>query len=391
MRTAFRVRARPHLQLRFPPRPQIDFSSLKRNRHVSGSDEYAKLLVQYDEEIASLRAEVEAMQPNMRASELYKDANTRLKETQGELSRMLQAADEATEAFEAVKRERRSRFMACFNAMRKHVEPIYKALTRSRRHPTGGAAYLNVDEDDVRGPPHPPHPLSPGRCNAPLAAQEPYLTGIRYNAIPPTKQFRDMAQLSGGEQTVAALALLFAIHRYQPSPFFVLDEIDAALDADNVGKVARYIRERCQQAPSLQCIVISLKDSFFDKADALVGVYRDQEAQASGILTLDLGPFAGSRRQSRPGTGARPADSAERDPALQFSNLNDTDSVTGTDDGSATELSRPGRNGRRRRSILASLAEVEGASQSDAASAASPPGSAASTPSRKRDRRTRAR
>lgn len=244
-----------------------------------------------------------------------------------------------------------------------------------------------------------PAPLPPPRRHTltyprPSSPQEPYLTGIRYNAIPPTKQFRDMAQLSGGEQTVAALALLFAIHRYQPSPFFVLDEIDAALDADNVGKVARYIRERCQQAPSLQCIVISLKDSFFDKADALVGVYRDQEAQASGILTLDLGNFAGPRRQSRPsagGGGGRPADSVERDPALQFSGLNETDSITGTDDGSATELSRPGRSGRRRRSILASLAEVEGASQSDAASAASGPSSAASTPSRKRDRRTGAR
>ena len=62
-------------------------------------------------------------------------------------------------------------------------------------------------------------------------------SGIRYTAIPPTKRFRDMDQLSGGEQTVAALALLFAIHSFRPSPFFVLDEVDAALDNVNVSKV----------------------------------------------------------------------------------------------------------------------------------------------------------
>src|ERR1700761_4973348 len=94
--------------------------------------------------------------------------------------------------------------------------------------------------------------------------QEPYQGGVKYHAMPPMKRFRDMDQLSGGEKTVAALALLFAIHRYaslhtfkvlsltdftlhsfQPSPFFVLDEVDAALDNTNVAKVAHYIREHC--------------------------------------------------------------------------------------------------------------------------------------------------
>jgi len=60
--------------------------------------------------------------------------------------------------------------------------------------------------------------------------EEPYLKGITYHAMPPMKRFRDMDQLSGGEKTMAALALLFAIHSYHPSPFFVLDEVDAALD-----------------------------------------------------------------------------------------------------------------------------------------------------------------
>lgn len=63
-------------------------------------------------------------------------------------------------------------------------------------------------------------------------------------------------------------------HSYQKAPFFILDEIDAALDNDNVGRVANYIRTRT--AKDMQCLVISLKEPFFARADALIGVYRDQ-------------------------------------------------------------------------------------------------------------------
>jgi len=94
-----------------------------------------------------------------------------------------------------------------------------------------------------------------------------------------------MEQLSGGEKTLAALALLFAIHSYQPSPFFVLDEVDADLDQKNVSNLSAYIRKR---SSDLQCIVISLKESFYEKADALVGVYKDKTTQSSGVLTIDL-------------------------------------------------------------------------------------------------------
>ena len=100
------------------------------------------------------------------------------------------------------------------------------------------------------------------------------------------KRFRDMDQLSGGEKTVAALALLFAVHSYHPSPFFVLDEVDAALDNSNVAKVAEYIRAHA--GDNFQFVVISLKNSLYEKSEALVGIYRDQESKGSRVLTLDL-------------------------------------------------------------------------------------------------------
>lgn len=64
-----------------------------------------------------------------------------------------------------------------------------------------------------------------------------------------------------------------------------MDEIDAALDNVNVMKVSNYIK---QNSVNFQCLVISLKDSFYHKANALVGIYKDQDEISSGVLSLDL-------------------------------------------------------------------------------------------------------
>lgn len=116
--------------------------------------------------------------------------------------------------------------------------------------------------------------------------EEPYLDGINYNCVAPGKRFRPMDNLSGGEKTVAALALLFAIHRYRslirvevsraaelltgrcsqllspllssykPAPFFVLDEIDAALDNTNIGKVSPQLDST--SGPALTAVLTEL-------------------------------------------------------------------------------------------------------------------------------------
>lgn len=103
----------------------------------------------------------------------------------------------------------------------------------------------------------------------------------------------DIQQLSGGEKTVASLALLFAIQSYKPqgkpsTPFFVMDEIDAALDKVNVQNVARYIHKRSRE---LQCIVISHNPILTRTADTLVGVYQNPQEPCSETLTLDLSQF----------------------------------------------------------------------------------------------------
>jgi len=77
--------------------------------------------------------------------------------------------------------------------------------------------------------------------------------------------------LSGGEKTLSSLSLIFALHHYKPSPLYVLDEIDAALDFKNVSIIANYIKE---QTKNSQFIIISLRNHMFELANILVGIYK---------------------------------------------------------------------------------------------------------------------
>ncbi|XP_006866957.1 PREDICTED: structural maintenance of chromosomes protein 1B [Chrysochloris asiatica] len=125
---------------------------------------------------------------------------------------------------------------------------------------------------------------------SPENPEEPYLEGISYSCVAPGKRFMPMDNLSGGEKCVAALALLFAVHSFRPAPFFVLDEVDAALDNTNIGKVSSYIKEQTQE--QFQMIVISLKEEFYSRADALVGICPEEDdCMFSRVLTLDLSQY----------------------------------------------------------------------------------------------------
>lgn len=210
------------------------------------------------------------MAPNMKAVEQYQEVAEREKEQMEEVESARRECKTATDTFNSVRQRRFELFSAALTHITGAIDPIYKELTRSAVHPSGGQAYLSPEN-----------------------TEDPFTAGIKFSAMPPTKRFRDMEQLSGGEKTVAALALLFAVHSFHPSPFFVLDEIDAALDASNVAKVAAYMRAKTRPgAPgAFQGIVISLKDVFFEKADALVGVCRNPSHGCSETLTFDLERF----------------------------------------------------------------------------------------------------
>ena len=100
---------------------------------------------------------------------------------------------------------------------------------------------------------------------------DPFSEGILFSVMPPKKSWKNISNLSGGEKTLSSLALVFALHHYKPTPLYVMDEIDAALDFRNVSIVASYIKERTKNA---QFIVISLRNNMFELASRLIGVYK---------------------------------------------------------------------------------------------------------------------
>lgn len=239
-----------------------------------------------EEAIKDIDLELARLEPNLRPLDKLEAAETRLKQTMEAFEQARHDAKKAKDAFSTIKNQRYKLFMPAFKHIAEQIDIIYKELTKSEVVPTGGTAYLSLEESSA----------------------EPYLEGIRFHAMPPLKRFLDMDQLSGGEKTVAALALLFAIQSWRPAPFFILDEIDAALDNANVMRVARYLRLRSASLdieermsglqltskPStnqMQFLVISLKASLYEQADALVGIYRDPEARSSQVLTLRLSDY----------------------------------------------------------------------------------------------------
>lgn len=239
---------------------RIDFSSLSGG----GGEGVPESEAATAEELQRVAADIEGMTPNMKALEQFEEVQERLHAIEDEWEGSRTTARTVAQRFSAVQAQRHERYMAAFTHVSKVIDDIYKDLTQVEGVPLGGTAFLSLED---------PH--------------EPYLHGIKYTAMPPAKRFRDMDQLSGGERTVAALALLFAVHDFRPSPFFVMDEIDAALDNVNVTRVANYIRARADEG-SLQFVVISLKDNFYERANGLVGIYRDRAINGSNTVTLDL-------------------------------------------------------------------------------------------------------
>ncbi|CAF1620632.1 unnamed protein product [Rotaria magnacalcarata] len=224
-------------------------------------DKEEKLLIK---QMADIEAQLQKHLPQTSAIDARsREVKTTFELTNAEFERARNAAKRARQAFEKIKKERYDRFNALYEHVSTCIDDIYKSLTNSQ------AAVACLTAED---------------------AEEPYKGGITYNCVAPGKRFQAMENLSGGEKTVAAICLLFALRSFKPAPFFLLDEVDAALDNTNIGKVADFIRE--QSASEFQCIVISLKEQFYSRADALVGIYPEPgDCITSHCLTLDLNQF----------------------------------------------------------------------------------------------------
>lgn len=108
--------------------------------------------------------------------------------------------------------------------------------------------------------------------------------GIRIIAQPPGKKLQNMMQLSGGEKALSAISLLFAIQNLKPSPFCLLDEIEAALDDSNVGRFAKYLHKLTKNT---QFIVITHRRGTMEQVDRLYGITM-QEKGVSTLVSVNL-------------------------------------------------------------------------------------------------------
>ncbi len=142
-----------------------------------------------------------------------------------------------------LQRKRHNEFMQGLHEISSHLKHMYQTITQ------GGNAELEL-----------------------VDSLDPFSEGVVFSVMPPKKSWKSIAHLSGGEKTLSSLALVFALHMYRPTPFYVMDEIDAALDYRNVAIIASYIKQRTSR--DAQFLVISLRNGMFELADDLIGVYK---------------------------------------------------------------------------------------------------------------------
>ncbi|XP_075712057.1 structural maintenance of chromosomes protein 1B [Rhinoderma darwinii] len=240
---------------------RIDYSDLSEclKNLMTENEISAELMKMRQECIAYENSLLKTDAPNLKALERLQNVSNKFQETTNAFEASRRKASLCRKEFEQVKQRRYELFSQCFEHVSVAIDEIYKKLCRN----ASAQAFLSPENPE-----------------------EPYLDGIGYNCVAPGKRFMPMDNLSGGEKSVAALALVFAIHSFRPAPFFILDEVDAALDNSNIGRVTTYIREQSRE--QFQMVVISLKEEFYSRADALIGVCTEHEELSSQVLTLDL-------------------------------------------------------------------------------------------------------
>jgi chromosome segregation protein len=206
--------------------------------------------------IADLRAQIRALGPiNEQAADDYADSRERYDFLSGQLTDLTSAEEQLQGAIGELDTIIRDRFRTTFKTVNAEFERYFSAFFR------GGSARLELGESDEYG-----------------------LPGIEIFAQPPGKKLGSLALLSGGERSLTAVALLFALLQANPSPICVLDEVDAALDEANVG---RFVEELRKLAEKTQFIIITHNRRTIEIADAIYGVSMGADS-VSRVLSLKL-------------------------------------------------------------------------------------------------------
>ncbi len=213
-------------------------------------------LEQLEAEIERIRGKIERIGPvNLESIDEFSDLEERHLFLTSQRTDLEESMASLKETIKRINRTSRERFIRTFEAVRTSFQDVFKLLFK------GGRADLRLEEgEDIL------------ECGVEILAQ------------PPGKRLGSLQLLSGGEKALSAIALLFAIFRTQPSPFCLLDEVDAALDDSNVGRFTRMVRE---YAENTQFILITHNKLSMETADLLYGVTME-EPGVSKLVSMEL-------------------------------------------------------------------------------------------------------
>nr|MCR5829617.1 chromosome segregation protein SMC [Lachnospiraceae bacterium] len=202
-------------------------------------------------DIATIKAAIKDLgDVNVSAIEDYKNVSERYGLLNSQKEDLIASKESINDIINDLDDKMRKQFAERFDAMNKEFDKVFKELFAGGK----GAIELVEDEDILEA-------------------------GIRIIAQPPGKKLQNMMQLSGGEKALTAIALLFAIQNLKPSPFCLLDEIEAALDDSNVGRFASFLKKLTGHS---QFIIITHRRGTMACADILYGITM----QEKGISTL---------------------------------------------------------------------------------------------------------
>jgi chromosome segregation protein len=209
-----------------------------------------------ERELQSVRQALQSIgDVNLGAIEEHEELAERFRFLSEQKTDLQETIDSLREAIARINRTSRRRFRETFEAVSKRFSENFPRLFGG-----GKASLALTDSDDI------------------LEA------GIDIMAMPPGKRLQNVNLLSGGEKTMTALALLVAVFQVRPSPFFLLDEVDAALDDANVGRFNQLITE---MAAHSQFLVITHNKRTIEVADTLYGVTMEQKG-VSKLVGVEL-------------------------------------------------------------------------------------------------------
>ena len=209
-----------------------------------------------DEAIAGLRRKIERLGPvNMMAIEQFDELESRHAFLTTQRKDLLDSIAATGEAIKRIERTTRERFQEAFTVINRNFEQTFTTLFGG-----GRAGLILLDEGDMLE------------------------SGIDIIAQPPGKRLQNVQLLSGGEKALTAMALMFAIFQYRPSPFCLLDEIDAPLDDANIGRFVEMLRG---MQVNTQFILITHNRKTMEIADRLYGITME-EPGVSKLISVQL-------------------------------------------------------------------------------------------------------